>query len=216
MSAKWISSIYNQNITLIGICTGCFLLAYSGVLDHRKCTTHHSLIEKLKEKFPQLNVLPDHIFVKDENIFTTAGVTAGIDVILYLLEVDFNLSLSLQVARDLVVYRRRMSNDSQHSIHLKYRNHISPLVYKVQDFILKNYNKNIDQLELADMNNISLRHLQRSFKSFTGITIHKYINMVRFEEAKSLIQNGYKTEYAAHLAGFPNTNSLRILLNREK
>lgn len=215
-SARWLSSIYNSNITIIGVCTGCFLLAYSGILDYKKCTTHHSLLENIKQKFPQLNVIPDQIFVKDKNIFTTAGVTAGIDLILYLLEIDFNLDLSLQVARDLVVYRRRMSNDSQYSIHLKYRNHVSPLIHKVQDYILKNYKDPIDQLELANINNISLRHLQRSFKNFTGTTIHKYINMIRLEEAKSLIENGYKIEYAAHLTGFSNTNSLRILLNRLK
>lgn len=215
-SAKWISSIYNKNITVIGICTGCFLLAYSGILDHKKCTTHHSLTETLQQKFPQLNVIPDQIFVKDINIFTTAGVTAGIDLILYLLEVNFNLDLSLQVARDLVVYRRRMSNDSQHSIHLYYRNHISPLIHTVQDYISNNYNQHIDQSQLAENYNISLRHLQRSFKSFTGITIHKYINMIRLEEAKSLMKNGYKTEYAAHLTGFPNANSLRALLNKDK
>lgn len=214
LSAKWLNSIYNPNITLIGICTGCFLIAQSGLLDHKKCTTHHSLTNILQKKYPQLQVVPDQIFVQDTNIFTTAGVTAGIDLILYLLEKYFNLNLSLQVARDLVVYRRRMSNDSQHSTHIQYRNHISPLIHKVQDYISKNYTQNINQSQLAEDHNISLRHLQRSFKIFSGITIHKYINLIRLEEAKSLIENGYKTEYAAYLTGFPNTSSLRKLLNK--
>lgn len=215
LSSKWLTSIYNPNITLVGICTGCFLIAKSGLLDHKKCTTHHSLTNTLQQKYPQLQVVPDQIFVQDTNIYTTAGVTAGIDLILYLLEVNFSLNLSLQVARDLVVYRRRMSNDSQHSTHIQYRNHISPLIHKVQDYISKNYTEHINQSQLAEDNNISLRHLQRSFKSFTGVTIHTYINMIRLEEAKSLIENGYKIEYAAHLTGFPNSNSLRMLLNKK-
>lgn len=215
-SIQWLKQLDVRHILVIGVCTGSFLLAKAGLLDHKKCTTHHSLTQVLQENFPQVQVVPDQIFVQDKQIFTTAGVTAGIDLILYLLENEYGIDFSLAVARDLVVYRRRMANDSQFSVHLKYRHHISPLIHQVQDYILKHYKQPIQQQDLAENYHISLRHLQRSFKTFTGITIHKYINMLRFEEAKALMKNSYKIEYAAFLAGFPNSNALRKQLEQEK
>lgn len=211
-SIEWLLSLKAERVLIVGICTGSFLLAKAGLLDEKKCTCHHSLRRVMERKFPNIKFVPDCIFVEDDNIITTAGVTAGLDLTLELIERYFDFDLSLTVARDLVIHRRRMSNDPQLSIHLQYRNHISPLVHEVQDFIQKNYTLRISQNNMAIKFNVTLRHLQRVFKKYTGVTIHQYICLHRVEHARKIMKNGYGLEYAAHSSGFPNSNSLKDYL----
>ena len=146
---------------------------------------------------------------------------------LHLIEKQFGARMALQIARDLVVYRRRLPNDPQLSIHMQYREHIHPLVHKVQDYIQANFQTQISQADLAQINNVSIRHLQRAFKQATDTTIHRYINHYRTEHAKAMLSSASTSavthsnikpstnlEYIAHASGFPNSDSLRKALKR--
>ncbi len=129
----------NNNILIVGICTSSILLAKSGMLNGKRCTTHHSLRGGIERQYPKVQFEWDKLFVEDGNIITSAEVTAGLDLTLHLIERFFGYALSLAIARDLVVYRRRMGNDAQLSVHVQYRNHVHPLVHDLQDYIQANF-----------------------------------------------------------------------------
>lgn len=209
-----LSSDHSKTPLIVGICTGSILLAKAKLLNGRRCTTHHSLKGVIEIQYPKVNFEWERIFVEDSNVITTAGVTAGLDLALHLIERYFGYEMSLQIARDLVIYRRRMANDPQLSIHVQYRNHMHPLVHEVQDYIQTHFQQKISQQALADLQGVSLRHLQRIFKQATGTTIHQYISYYRTEHAKSMMSHHSNLEYIAHASGFPNSQSLRQCLKQ--
>lgn len=209
-----LSADHSQTPLIVGICTGSILLAKANLLNGRRCTTHHSLRGVIETQYPKVNFEWERIFVEDSNVITTAGVTAGLDLALHLIERLFGYEMSLQIARDLVVYRRRMSNDPQLSIHVQYRNHVHPVVHNVQDYIQTHFQQKISQQTLADLQGVSMRHLQRIFKQATGTTIHQYLNYYRTEHAKGMMSQHSNIEYIAHASGFPNSNSLRQCLKQ--
>ncbi len=208
-SICWLQKIAPLDITIAGICTGAFLLAKAGLLNNQQCTTHHRYTEELGTRYPLLRVLKDRIYVKSDNIYTSAGVTAGIDLCLELISDLIDKKCSVTIARDLVVSRRRMANDSQLSEHFSHRNHVSPMIHSIQDYISKTFTEKITYSLLCKKFNISLRHLQRLFYDVTGTTIKKYITELRLEEAKSLIGNNKTIDQAAFLSGFSTPSSLR-------
>lgn len=206
---EWLRRTPTADTRILGICTGAFLLGLAGLLDNRQSTTHHSLTEALSRSFPQAKVLPERIFVQDGQIYTTAGVTAGIDLALQLIEEISGSRFAMEIARDLVVYRRRMANDPQISRQLSYRGHISPLVHTIQDYLQTRLHAKLALAEIADTFRVSSRHMQREFKNATGLTIREYLAELRLEEARSYIENGATIEAAAFKSGFPQASSLR-------
>ncbi|WP_428244022.1 GlxA family transcriptional regulator [Gynuella sp.] len=208
-SIEWLRQAIREDTLVVGICTGAFMLAKAGLVDGKEVTTHHSLTTELAQQFPDIQVLTDRIFVRSDNIYTSAGVTAGIDTTLYLISQLASTRTSVDVARELVVHRRRMANDKQISDHLKYRNHISPLVHAVQDYICEHFRESLNIADVCHLHRVSQRHMQRIFKEHTDITVRDYIASLRLEEARQLLENGMGVEQAAHLAGFPNPSSFR-------
>lgn len=208
-SIEWLQSAPVDDTLILGICTGTFLLGKAGLLKHRQCTTHHSLTSELSGRFPDAEVIADRIYTKTGNVYTTAGVTAGIDLCLRIIEVLANSKCSVDIARELVVHRRRMANDPQLSHHLSYRNHVSPLIHSVQDYICSHYQNKLSTADLSDTFRVSQRHLQRLFKEYTSVTLKEYITLLRLEEAKNLLESCKTIEQAAYLSGFSQPSSLR-------
>ncbi|ASP37539.1 hypothetical protein CHH28_02105 [Bacterioplanes sanyensis] len=208
-SAHWLRTAPRSDTLILGICTGTFLLGKAGLLNHRQCTTHHSLTMELSDQFPLANVIADRIYLQDRNLFTSAGVTAGIDLCLSLIEQLSSGHCATEVARELVVHRRRMANDPQLSLHVRYRNHVSPLIHAVQDYITSRYRERISITELSEHFRVSQRHLQRLFKDYTGVTMKEYITRIRLEEAKNLLDDCQTVEQAAYLSGFSQTSTFR-------
>jgi transcriptional regulator GlxA family with amidase domain len=210
-SITWLKKAIQPDTCVVGVCSGTFLLARAGLLWGKEATTHHELTQLLATNFPETRVLEDRIFVHSGNIVTSAGVSAGIDTALYLIGRLASAKIAVDVARELVVHRRRMTSDPQISSHLKYRNHISPLVHAVQDYILNHYQQPLSVTQLCQQFRVSQRHLQRSFKEQSNTTLRDYIAEIRLKEAQILIENGMGVEQAAYLSGFPNPSSFRTL-----
>ncbi len=186
---NWIKKNHEAGVNICSVCTGAFFLAVTGVLDGKKCTTHWKRTKELKEKFPKINVIENILFTEDKNILTSAGVTAGIDLALYIVSKLKDDNFSYKVARELVVYVRRQGNDPQQSVFMTYRNHIHSGIHRVQDYLQENIEKKINLEHLAGIAYMSSRNLTRVFKKETNISVNQYINLIRKERIHELLKN---------------------------
>ena len=212
---KWIKECADRNITICSVCTGAIILGQAGLLDGIECTTHWRRIPELKQRFPKAKVIEDVLFVKSKNIYTSAGISAGIDLALSILEDLKGPLFTHKVARGLVVYHRRSHNHKQESIYLDYRNHINPQVHEVQDYLIDHLSGENSIEMLADLVAMSPRNLSRVFKEKTGLTILEYLTQLRIENARTLLNNpNYTLDYIAAKCGFKTARQLqRILKN---
>ena len=212
---KWLRDGYNSGAFICSICTGAFFLARMGLLDGRKCTTHWKRTSELKERYPRINLVEDILFTEDERIYTSAGVTAGIDMALYITGRLRDDNFSFKVARELVVYMRRQGNELQQSVFMNYRNHIHSGVHNVQDYLQENIHRKLTLVKLAELACMSARNLTRIFKKETGITINAYISLIRKEYLKKLIDNPDMTrKQMAELCGLRSERQvIRLLKN---
>jgi transcriptional regulator GlxA family with amidase domain len=207
---QWLLYYYSKGVCIASICSGALILAETGMLDGKKCTSHWKCIDYLKERYPQINVQSDQLFVKDHNIYTSAGMTSGIDMSLSIIEDQFGPLLSARVAREIVVYMRRNNMDRQQTIYLDYKTHFNPSIHRVQDHIISHPSKNFTLEELSHISNTSVRNLTRLFKTTTGHTIVEFKNAIKLELARTLINNPeYTVEKIANLCGFENSRHLR-------
>lgn len=186
---KWVRNAYDTGANICSICTGAFFLAMTGLLDGRKCTTHWKRAAELQKKYRAIRVVENILFTEEDRIYTSAGVTAGIDMTLYILGKLKDDNFSYKVARELVVYVRRQGAELQQSVFMNYRNHIHSGVHRVQDYLQANCNKKLALPQLADIACMSLRNLTRVFKKETGISINEYITLIRKERLQALIKN---------------------------
>lgn len=195
---------------LASICSGALLLAQAGCLDGRHCTTHHTLIADLQALAPRAQVASDRIFVDDGEVLTSAGITTGIDLALYLIEQEAGAELAARVARRLVMYQRRGTHDPQVSPWLAHRNHMHPAVHRAQDAVSREPQRNWTLAELADVACVSPRHLTRLFAQHAGISVVVYQQQLRIARAKQLLaQHGWPVERVAEACGFASARDLR-------
>jgi transcriptional regulator GlxA family with amidase domain len=187
--AVWLKDGYEKGAFICSVCTGAFFLARLGLLNGKKCTTHWKRTKELKQKFPLVNLEEDILFTEDNRIFTSAGVTAGIDLALYILSRLTDENFSFKVARELVVYMRRQGKETQQSVFMQYRNHLHSGIHRVQDYVQENMHQKMVLSNLADVACMSSRNLSRVFKKETGITVNNYITLLRKEVLANLKTN---------------------------
>jgi transcriptional regulator GlxA family with amidase domain len=210
---KWIAQCADSKVNTCSTCTGAFFLGEAGLLDGRECTTHWRRTDELKSRFPKAKVLADILYVKSDNIYTSAGISAGIDLALAILENLKGPHFVHKVARGLVVYHRRDPSHSQKSIYLDFRNHINPKIHEVQDFLVNNLAKENSIETLAERVAMSPRNLSRVFKDSTGLTIVEYLTELRRETARTLLNNpDYTIDYIASQCGFKTARQLQRIL----
>ncbi|WP_337042299.1 GlxA family transcriptional regulator [Emticicia sp. 17c] len=191
---EWLKMAYMQKIILCSICTGAFVLALAGLLDGRKCTTHWKRTAHLQTLFPKTEVVENILFIEDERILTSAGVTSGIDLALHIISKLEDDAFAYKVARELVIYMRRQGTHAQQSIFLQYRNHIHSGIHKVQDWLQDNISQKSSLPELAEIACMSTRNLTRVFKKETGISINDFTTLIRKEKIKALVKNPDMTQ----------------------
>ena len=210
---KWLKECSDNKVTVCSVCNGAFALGKAGLLKDTQCTTHWRRVKDLQEQFPQAKVVADILFIKSNNVYTSAGISAGIDLALAILE-DFKGPLfTHKVARGLVVYHRRSGTHKQQSIYLDYRNHINPQVHEVQDYLIDNLSSENNIETLAALVNMSPRNLSRVFKEKTGSTVLEYHTLLRKEYANTMLNNPeYTIEYIAAKCGFKTARQLQRIL----
>ncbi|RFA13112.1 AraC family transcriptional regulator [Subtercola boreus] len=191
------------------ICTGAFILADAGLLDGRRATTHWKHTHELATRYPAIRVEPDAIFVKDQSTYSSAGVTAGIDLALALLEEDRGDVLTRSVARSLVVYMQRAGGQSQFSANLEGPGPQTPALRLVVDTIKADPGAEYTVQHLADLAHLSSRHLTRLFHEELGTSPRRYVDLVRFDAAKAHLDAGHSVTAAAERSGYGTAESLR-------
>lgn len=194
---------------MVSICTGAFILTATGALDGRRATTHWQQAERLQRSYPGVAVDEDAIFIQDETVYTSAGVTAGIDLALALVEEDHGPELARAVARSLVVHMRRAGGQSQFSTPQRERNASSARLRDVVASIESDPAAPHTVARLARDAGLSERHLTRLFRRETGVTPSKHLEAVRLDRARVLLDAGATIGDAAHEAGFGSTETLR-------
>jgi transcriptional regulator GlxA family with amidase domain len=204
-----IKSIAGRTRRLASICTGSFVLAHAGLLNGRRATTHWHDARLFARAFPDITVEPDAIFVRDGDVFTSAGVSSGIDLALALVEMDHGTELVRDVARWLVVYLKRAGGQSQFSVLVEADPPPQSALRKVTPAIAADPAANHDVKTLAARASLSTRQLTRLFQSELGTTPARYVEMVRIDAARAALDAGRTVGETARVAGFGSTESLR-------
>ena len=156
----------------------------------------------------------NRLFVEDERILSSAGISAGIDMALFLIERDCGKRFVVEIAREVVLYFRRGEEDDQLSPFLQFRNHLDDRIHNLQDYLDHHFSEKLTLDALADKVHTSPRNLTRRFKHVTGITIGEYIQKIRLEKARNLIKEGEKMEAVAKQLGYNSTSQLYRSLKR--
>jgi transcriptional regulator GlxA family with amidase domain len=206
----WLASGVTNNTLLLCVCSGSVLAAKAGLLANRDCTTHFAHIDALREVEPRARVLDNRIFVEDGPVFTSAGVTAGLDLALYVIGQQLGPRVAADVARDLVVYLRRSGSDPALSPWVAHRNHLHPAVHRVQDAVVRDPTAAWTSNQLSNVACTSARNLARLFADHAQCSPLDYVQLIRFAFAKELItQSKLDLERVAAKAGFRSAQHLR-------
>ncbi|MGW0844726.1 GlxA family transcriptional regulator [Streptomyces sp. NPDC002787] len=174
---------------LVSVCTGAILLAEAGLLDGRRATTHWAYSDKLARDHPAIEVDPDPIYIRDGHIATSAGVTSGIDLALALVEEDIGRDAALAIARHLVVFLRRPGNQAQFSAQLAAQTARREPLREVQQWVTEHPGDDLSVENLAARARLSPRHFARAFQAETGMTPGRYVDRVRLEHARRLLED---------------------------
>jgi transcriptional regulator GlxA family with amidase domain len=207
---SWIRLAARRSRRITSVCTGAFLLARAGLLDGRKATTHWSACEALKRAYPKTEVDPDPIFVRDGNVYTSAGVTAGIDLALALVEEDLGPQAALDTARELVLFVRRPGGQAQFSAGLAGQAASRPRIRTLQEWISDHLDHDLSNTSLADRCFMSERNFSRVFTREVGQTPAAYVESVRLERARLLLETtDAQLDEIARRCGFGTVETLR-------
>lgn len=207
---KWLKINFDKGVNICSVCSGTFLLADSKMLNNKSCTTHWKCIDYLKKNYTNIKVYDDKLFIKDGNMYTSAGMTSGIDMALYIVEEKYGPIITNKVAREMVVFIRRNGLQKQNSMYLDFRTHIHPAIHTVQDIIIQNPNLKNSIEDLAKKVFMSERNLTRLFKKNTGISINEYKTKCRLEYAENLLKiPGNTIDFIAGQCGFKDGRQLR-------
>ena len=194
---------------IAAICTGAFLLAEAGLLDYRRATTHWFHARELQQRFPKIKVDEDRIFINDGPIWTSAGMSAGLDLALALVEDDLGAEITRSIAKKLVLFHRRAGGQSQFSTLLELEPK-SDRIRMALTYAKENLQKELTVDDLANAAHISPRQFSRTFKTETGQSPAKAIENLRVETAKNMMeQSQHSLEVIARLSGFSDPDRMR-------
>ncbi|WP_036300660.1 GlxA family transcriptional regulator [Methylomarinum vadi] len=206
----WIKAMAPKVRRLASVCSGAFLLAHCGLLDNRRATTHWDFSEALQKNYPAIKVDPDKIFIRDGNIYSSGGITSGIDLALSMLEEDWGREVALYIARYLVVFLKRPGGQSQFSTYLTCESSNRPDIRELQAWIIDNPAENHHVDLLAERMAMSPRNFSRTFLLETGMTPGKFVERVRIDAARHYLeQNNLSIETVADKAGFMDAEKMR-------
>jgi transcriptional regulator GlxA family with amidase domain len=211
----WIATSSSRATRTASVCTGAFILAAAGLLDGRRATTHWASAAALARLHPNVVVDPEPIFVRDGRIWTSAGVTAGMDLALALVEQDHDRDAALTIARHLVLFLRRPGNQSQFSATLAAQQPEREPLREVQRSVLEHVGGEHSVEAMAARAHMSARHFARAFRAETGVTPARYVERVRLEAARRRLEDGSEPiATVAAACGFGTAETMRRVFLR--
>ncbi len=211
----WVARAAGQARRTTSVCTGAYLLAAAGLLDGRRATTHWRFCEDLADSRPAVEVDSDPVFIRDGNVWTSAGITTGMDLALALVEEDLGPEVALAVARLLVVFLKRPGGQSQFSGALAAQQAAVPALRELQGWIARHLDEDLSVAALAARANLSERSFARAFRREVGVTPAAYVEALRVDHARTLLEGGARSlEAVARASGFASAEVLRRAFHR--
>ena len=211
-----IRGLIGRATTVASVCNGAFILAKTGVLAGRSATTHWSVADSFASEFPDVDLEADRIFINDDDVWTSAGVTSGIDLTLELVRLDYGEAAAADVARYLVVYLQRSGGQNQYSTHLAAQDARHPTIRDLQTWIVENPGEDLSISALAERALMSERTFQRTFKTETGKTPGQFVERVRIDNARRLLESTSDTVHAiARQSGFGTLETFMRAFSRQ-
>jgi transcriptional regulator GlxA family with amidase domain len=212
----WLRDAAGRSRRVASVCTGAFLLAKAGLLDGRRATTHWDACASLSRNHPEVKVEPDPIFVRDRDVYTSAGVTAGIDLALALVEEDAGRDAALEVARQLVVFVQRPGGQTQFSAQLAHPAASRPTLRELQAWLPDHLDEDLSVETLAERAFMSPRNFARAFRREVGVTPAAYVARLRVERARLELEAGdAPVEVVARRCGFGTVETMRRSFRRQ-
>lgn len=212
---QWLRK-HEPNIRRVGsVCAGAFILAEAGLLKGKRATTHWMACGKMAQRYPDIRVEKDPIFIKDGHIYTSAGISSGMDLALALVEEDYGRDLALMVARQLVLYLKRPGNQSQYSAVLSFQKVNYQPIRELQDWLIGHLNEGVTVESMAERTSMSPRNFARVFHRETGTTPGKFVEKLRVETARRrLEETRLSLEEISRECGLGSPDTLRRLFLR--
>lgn len=212
---RWIAEAAGRSRRVAAICTGAFLLAAAGLLDGKRAVTHWSFCDRLTREFPKVNVLSDPIFLRDGSIYTSAGITAGIDLSLSLVEEDHGHQMALTVARQLVMFLVRPGGQAQYSHMLSRQATTFEPLRELQVYMLENLRADLSVEALAERIGMSPRHFSRVCLREMKMNPGQFVDHLRVEAAQQMIDSSSMgLKEVADACGFGSADSMRRTFQR--
>jgi transcriptional regulator GlxA family with amidase domain len=212
---RWITAAAGRSRRVASVCTGAFVLAATGLLDGRRATTHWASCQALARRHPAVEVEPDSIYVRDSDLWTSAGVTTGMDLALAMVEEDLGHEAALEVARWLVIFVQRPGGQSQFSSHLSAQRAEREPLRELQSWIADHLDEDLRVEALAERVHMSPRNFARAFRREVGLTPGAYVEAVRIERAKQRLERGTApVESVARDCGFGSAETMRRAFGR--
>jgi transcriptional regulator GlxA family with amidase domain len=205
---EWTKARASVARRIASVCSGAFLLASTGLLDGRRAVTHWERLAEFSRRFPAVRLEPDPIFVQDGNVWTSAGVTAGIDLALALVEADLGRQIALAVARHLVVFRKRPGGQSQFSATLALQ-HGDARFDQLHIWIGENLHADLSVPSLALAAGMSERSFVRHYRRMTGLTPARAVEQIRVEATRRMLEQGLPIKRAVARCGFGSEETMR-------
>lgn len=212
----WLNTASTEVRRVASVCSGAFLLAYAGLLDGKRATTHWAMHDRFRELFPTVDLDPEAIFVQQQNLWTSAGVTTGIDLALAMVEADYGHEVALNTAKELAVFMKRPGAQPQLSEILISQSRQVPIFESLHLWIVQNLSREELSVEqLANHVGMSPRNFARVYKQKTGRTPAKGVEHFRLEAARRLLQDQHRpVDQIARECGFGSEERMRVAFQR--
>jgi transcriptional regulator GlxA family with amidase domain len=198
-----------DGLRLVTICAGALIAAHAGLLEGRRATTHHHHLDELRRVAPGCDVVANRVFVLDDDVASSAGVTTGIDLALHLIAQERGGPAAARVAQTMVVAMRRGPQDPELSPFLAHREHMHPVLHRVQDAVCAQPQAEWSVARMAEVGHTSARHLTRLFVEHAGTAPLLYLRRIRLALAQAALRSGQGVTRAAEIAGFSSDTQLR-------
>ncbi|QNI33745.1 DJ-1/PfpI family protein [Alloacidobacterium dinghuense] len=212
---RWVAEVARRSRRVASICTGAFVLAAAGLLDGKRAVTHWSFCDRLAREFPKVDVLPNPIFLRDGSIYTSAGITSGIDLSLALVEEDHGHQTALSVARQLVMFLVRPGGQAQYSHMLSRQATTFEPLRELQVYMLENLKADLSVEALAERIGMSPRHFSRVCLREMKMNPGQFVDRLRVEAAQQMIDSSSMgLKEIADACGFGSADSMRRTFQR--